>query len=344
MLKKILLTLVAILLIGGVYFLTIMHATGFFRTIEPKMYGDVVQKIPLKGAEDFTIDYEVGFMVISAFDRAGERRQEDPTGGLYVMNLNELPFEPVRMTNGMGAGFHPHGIGLMKLDSVSYQLLVVNHQKGNHTLEEFTLTLPDQLDHVRTHTNELIVSPNDVVAVDEKRFYFTNDHKYTDGIGLIAENYLGLPLSGVVFYDGKSFREVMDGIKYANGINLDRDNDRLHVAAPRSFQVHTYTILENGELRPENVLDIGTGGDNLEWDDRGNLWSGAHPNLLGFSAYAALKKETAPSEVVKITGDQVNSVFLDDGSLVSGSSVALPYKDYLFIGTVMDDCIVVLKK
>ena len=42
------------------------------------------------------------------------------------------------------------------------------------------------------------------------------------------------------------------------------------------------------------------GVDNIEIDADGILWVGGHPNLLRFKAYAQGKKETAPSEIIKI--------------------------------------------
>lgn len=342
MLKKALFIIGGIILIGGLYFLSIMYATGYFRSLEEIPFGKVYQEIPIAGAEDLTIAYDAGFMVISAFDRAGFLREENPTGGLYWMDLNQVPFQPIRLNDGLGEGFHPHGIGLSKLDSTTYRLLVVNHQNEKHTLEEFLLE-QGNLTHIRTYDHELIVSPNDIIALDESRFYFTNDHKYTEGLGLVFENYLGLPLSNVVYFDGENFSEAASGIKYANGININQSKDTLFVAAPRAFEVRAYAV-KDGLLAEPKVLDVETGVDNLEWDDIGNLWSGAHPNLLRFSAYAALKKQTAPSEIVKIKGGQCESVMVDKGDRVSGSSAALPYGDFLFVGNVMDDKLLVLKK
>ena len=55
--------------------------------------------------------------------------------------------------------------------------------------------------------------------------------------------------------------------------------------------------------------------------------------------------KTAPSEIIKVSnGKEVESIFEDDGNLISASSVAVRYKDLLFVGTVMDDYILVLKQ
>lgn len=344
MIRKLLLVFVALVAIAGIYFLMLMNATGFFRDIEEVPYGPVYQEIPLKGAEDFTIDYENDFMIISAYDRAGEVRGENPTGGLYFMDLTRRPFAPVRLEDDLGSGFHPHGISLLKLDSSSYQLLVVNHQNDEHTIEQFRFSSPVQLTHERTFDHPLIVRPNDVVAVNATQFYFTNDHKYTEGLALQAENYLGLALANVVYCSGEDFFVAVDGIQYANGINISPDKKTLYVAAPRAFEIRAYDLMENGTASLSEVYNAGTGVDNLEWDDQGRLWTGAHPNLLRFSAYAKLKKETAPSEVLFLQNGKLEQVYLNSGDQVSGSSVALPYEDFLFIGTVQDDKLLVLQK
>jgi len=345
MLKKILITLLLLILALVAYVYSILSSTGFFRDIENKAFGSVYQEIPLTGAEDLTIDYEVGLMVISAFDRRGAVKGENPTGGIYMIDLNQEPFKAVRLEDGLGEGFHPHGISLFKTDSASYRLLVVNHQNGKHSLELFDL-IDGSLSLVKTFADEKILSPNDIVFVDAERFYFTNDHGYTSGAGVFFENYMGLKASGVVYFDGENFRDVAGDIAYANGINITPDLKTLYVASPRQFELLEYSIKEDGSLEKTNTMPAGTGIDNLEWDEQGNLWSGAHPNLIGFTQYAALKKDISPSEVVRINfpDASVESLYVNDGVELSTSCVAAPYGDYLFIGTVMDDKVLVLKK
>ena len=296
----------------------------------------------MKGAEDFTINYEDGFMIISQDDRVGRRDGNATQGHLYYLDLDSGDFQPKKLTSNHKLKFYPHGISLLKLDSAHYQILVVNHARG-HTIERFELFGDDSLVYMATYRDETMISPNDVVALDKESFYFTNDHGYTSYWGRMAENYLGLAVSNVVFYDGK-YREVASGISYANGINISKDRSQVLVASPRSFSLKYYNIEENSDLSFDHSLDVETGIDNIELDEDGNLWMGAHPSLLAFTSYAVGKKEIAPSEVIKVTGDKVESLYENDGELVSASSVAAPYKDLLFIGTVMDDNLVVLKK
>lgn len=293
------------------------------------------------GAEDFSIDYEGGFMIVSSDDRGAKYHGRKRKGGLYLLPLDSPAYEAIELKSSVP--ILPHGISLLKIDSAKYQLLVVNHYK-KHTIERFML-YGDSLIHVETYEDEAIVSPNDVVALNERSFYFTNDHGYTSKVGLLAENYLGLAVSDVTYFDGQVYRKVADGIAYANGINLSANKRQLLVASPRSFSLRYYDIEEEGTLTFDRSLHVGSGIDNIELDQDGNLWMGAHPNLLAFTAYAGGKKKIAPSEVIIVDGaDKVKSIYENDGSLISASSVAAPYKNLLIVGTVMDDFLMVLKK
>ena len=340
--KKFLLTLLIIVILIGGFILYIFSSTGYFREINNTESYEVIAEIPMKGAEDFTISYEDGFMIISQDDRAGRRDGKPSQGHLYYLNLDSDNFQPKKLTANYQLPFYPHGVSLLKLDSAHYQILVVNHARG-HTIEKFEL-FGDSLAYMVTYKDESMISPNDVIALDKDSFYFTNDHGYTSYWGRMAENYLGVAASNVMFYDGK-YRKVADGISYANGINISMDRQQLLVASPRSFKLKYYDILENDDLVHDRDLNVASGIDNIELDSEGNLWMGSHPNLMAFASYAAGKKEIAPSEVIRvIDGEKVESLFENDGAFVSASSVAAAYKDLIFIGTVMDDRLVILRK
>ena len=165
---------------------------------------------------------------------------------------------------------------------------------------------------------------------------------------MLLEDYAGLPFSNVIYYDGKNYSEVASGISYANGINFDRKRNLLFVASPRKFLVKVYKKNPDGTLEFIENIDCGTGVDNIEFDNEGHLWIGAHPNLLKFAAYGKGKKEYAPSEIIKIdyrnTNDySVETIFLDDGVNMSASTVAAPFGDLLLTGNVKDDGFLILK-
>jgi arylesterase/paraoxonase len=226
--------------------------------------------------------------------------------------------------------------------------MAINHTLTSHTIEVFKLN-GQHLVHQKTLTHPSIVSPNDIVLIDENRFYFTNDHKYVKGLGRLAEDYGGLAVSNVVYFDGENYAEVADGIAYANGINYDTKRKLLYVASPRKFLVKVYAKNDDGSLDFIEDIDCKTGVDNIEFDTEGNLWIGAHPNLLHFAAYAKGKKEISPSEIIKINyrskGDYtIEQIYMEDGSTMSASTVAAPFGDLILTGNVMDDNFLVLKR
>ena len=280
------------------------------------------------------------FLILSSDDRAGRRDGKHKPGGIYFVDLRDPSLEPKKISENVSLPLNPHGISLYKMDSINYRLWVVNHVRGMHSIEVFGLQR-DSLWHEQTIQGDLLDSPNDVVAIDPDRFYVTNDHGYTSKWGKMAEDYLGLAVSYVLFYDGTTFKKAAENIAYANGINADIDRQLLYVASPRGFQINVYAMQPNGLIELIDEVEVGTGIDNLEIDDEGVIWSAGHPQLLKFSAYAAGKLPIAPTEVIKVEffspgKSKVTPLFIDDGSLVSAGSAAVPFASGVFVGNVMD--------
>lgn len=321
-------------------------STGFFRTVQPHFEGKIVKKVPLKGAEDITTSLIDSFAIISATNRFGYPRTKEEHGALYYMELKSGSFQLKNLTPKLPFAFAPHGISIFKKDS-TYTVAAINHTEAGHSIEVFTL-IGDQLQHLKTCQSEAMISPNDVVLVDEQRFYFTNDHAYTEGIGLLAEEYLGLTACNVVYFDGKSYKEVANDIAYANGINIDVKRQLLFVSSVRDFIVKTYHIEQADKLQFIEDIPCGFGVDNIELDEAGQLWIGGHPSLLGFSSYSKGKKAIAPSEIIKLNyikqGEyELESIYVEDGEVMSGASVASPFGNLIFAGNVMDEEFLILE-
>jgi arylesterase/paraoxonase len=345
---KILKVTAILFLIIIAYVCYIFYSTGFFRKIENSFAGTIEKEIELPGVEDMQISYEDDFILLSSDDRAGRRDGNKAQGHLYYINLTNTKFQPVQLTTDLEIPFYPHGISMIGIAENRYRVYAINHFDGEHSIEVFEL-YNDSLTHIRTLQDNSIISPNDIVAIDKERFYFTNDHGYTKGLGKLAEEYLGWAASNVVYFDGKDYREVADGIAYANGINLDFNRNLLFIASPRDFLVKVFHIKDTGDLDFIENVECGTGVDNIEFTPEGKIWIGCHPSLLAFTAYAKGSKPISPSEIITIDyrnkGDYSKEiVFLDDGELMSASTVAAVYNDYIFVGNVMDSHFLILKK
>ena len=343
--KRFLKILGVIVLILIIFILYTFSSTGFFKKIENTLNGLVVKEYTIKGAEDITISHKEGLAFISSTDRKHFPSDEQEDGDIYLIDLKTTTFDSQNLTEGLSFPFAPHGISILEKDS-SIILAAINHTLEGHSIEFFNYD--SILTHIYTLEDKSMISPNDLVLIDEKRFYFTNDHGYTTGLRRLMEEYLGFAWSNVIFYDGENYRRVADGIAYANGINFDKNRDLLFVASPRKFVMKVYKVSNDHSLNHLEDIACNTGVDNIEFDSDMNLWIGSHPNLLAFSAYAAGKKEISPSEIIKINysgheDHSIDQLMIDDGSLMSGCSVAAPWNDMVFAGNVMDEKFLLIK-
>jgi len=342
--KKIIL-LVLVLIIAFVA--NIFISTGYFRTIEPHFDGDIVKRIAIPGAEDITVSTIDSFAIISSTDRSVFPQKSEQFGGLYYMDLKNGDFKTKKLTTSFNKPFAPHGMSMVKTDS-TYKIMAINHTPQGHFIEVFKLN-GDNLTFEKTLSDASMISPNDIVMIDENRFYFTNDHGNTKGFGRFLEDYAGFTAANVIYFDGENYREVAKDIAYANGINFDANRNLLFVASPRKFLIKVFSVQTDGTLEFIEDIDCNTGVDNIEFDTEGNLWVGAHPNLLRFAAYAKRKEAISPSEIIKIKYNgkndyTVETVYLEDGSEMSASTVAAPFGNLLITGNVKDDEFLILKK
>ncbi len=342
-----LLTILAVLvLIIGSAALYITSTTGYFSTTENYSAGKVIDTYTLYGAEDIAISRSDSFLIISATDRAQVQSDKAFVNGLYFVDLTVDEPAPVLLTESLPDDFSPHGISLYKMND-AYRIAAINHSTDGHSIEMFTWK-NGALTHDKTLKDPTMISPNDLVLTSSDAFYFTNDHGHPDGFMRFLEDYGGFAFSNVMYFDGNSYQQTAEDIAYANGINYDRQRQLLYVASPRDFLIKVYNEQSPGQLGFIENIDCGTGVDNIELDEKGILYSAGHPNLLGFSSYAQGKTEIAPSEVVRIQynnpGDfSMETIYSEDGALVSATSVACPFGDKVLIGTVMDKEVIVLQ-
>ncbi len=339
--------LFAVLILLFLFIVNIFISTGSFRTIENNFDGEVLQKVNIPGAEDITISRKDSFAIISSTIRKKFPKTAQETGGLYLINLKNDVYKPIHLTKSFKRPFAPHGISLFQKDGKT-TIAAINHALEGEFIEFFTL-FNDELTHVKTLKNEKIFSPNDIVLIDENTFYFTNDHQYKNGIQRLSEDYLGLAISNVIYFDGKNYTEVADDIAYANGINFDKKRNLIFVASPRKFLIKVYQKNKNGSLTFIEDINCKTGVDNIEFDEENNLWVGAHPNLLHFDAYAKGNEEFSPSEIIKIRYTKkgkysIEQIYMEEGHNMSASTVATPFGNLILTGNVMDNHFLILKR
>lgn len=305
----------------------------------------------MAGPEDIQIAGP--YAVISADDRratsaavAAGDAVSTKFGGVYVMDMRLPRPDALRMSHDGPEDFHPHGLSIWKLDDRKYRLFLINHPvAGGHTVELFDWDM-DQglvLTHVETITDPHMLSPNDLVATGPRSFYFTNDRGSETDLGRTLESVMRLSRSQVGYYDGTNGRFVITDLKMANGITTSHDGTELYVAELMRGTVNFYDIDQaTMDVTLTDQVALNTGLDNLDVDEDGNIWSGAHVKLLDFVTYAGDETKLAPSHIVKLTlnkdgpGGKVDEVLLSDGADISASTVAAKFGNRIAIGSVMD--------
>jgi arylesterase / paraoxonase len=340
-----------VVLVGG-YVAYIYVRTGELKTIDPHFSGSCRRVPGVVGPEDIAMDPRSTVAYISSDDRRATLAGRPVAGAIFAYDPASPQAAPRNVTPTADATFHPHGIGLHVTPDGRMLVFVVNHPGSSlfgdspgagpaHAIEIFERAPDGTLVHKRQITGELLVSPNDITPVDADRFYVTNDHGSGPGFRRTLEEYLRLKRANVLYYDGKSFREAADDLRYANGIALSADGAKLYVASVTSFAVEVFDRdIRTGALAHAAEIDVDTGPDNIEIDAAGDLWIGAHPKLLSFVAYAEDASKRSPSQVLRIRpgkgGYEVSEVFLSHGDDISGSSAAAWRDGHLLVGSVFD--------
>ncbi len=332
-----------VLIVGLVAFvLRTYYVAGEFKDLEPHFAGSCRRVVGVLSSEDITIDQKTGLAFISSMERGPDLAAKTRRpGAVFAYDLNAANPRLRNLTEDLGFDFQPHGLGLYRHESGALSLFVVNHRFDGHYVEIFDYQ-DQRLIPRRSIKSEMMHSPNDVLPVGPEQFYVTNDHGARSALGRLVEDYLQLPWSNVLYFDGRGFRPAAGELAYANGINISPDGRRVYVAETLGRRVRVFgRDPRTNELSPLESIEVGTGVDNIEVDPAGNLWLGAHPKLLAFAAHAKDPAKLSPCQVLKISfepggGRRLEEIYLGGGQELSGSSVAAVYGDLLLIGAVVD--------
>lgn len=324
-----------VLLMGGMFADVTPGFGGTCRTI-----GGVI------GAEDLQIDRKDGLVFLSASDR----RANPPSkmDGIYTLKLGDPAAKPVRLA-GTPAEFHPHGISLFRAADRSLTLMVVNHvnnlSAAHSSINVFTVTVENgaaKLNETGDIQSDKLISPNDIVAVGKEQFYVTNDHGSATPFGMKLENYLMLPRANVLYFDGNVFKEVVNNLVFANGINVSPDGGRVYVAETTAHRIQTLTRdLFSGKLTQEATFTLPSGPDNIDVDEKGDLWVADHPKLFGVLVYRDDPSKPSPSEIFRLpvkngVPQEVQRIYTNLGQEIGASSVGAVADGHLFIGSIFD--------
>ncbi len=340
MIKKIIkLTLGFLIAVLVLFIINTLYSAGVFKQIISHTEGRVKELYTtMPGTEDMDIDYSKGLLFISSTDRWKQLKGGSSNGGIYILQLDSGN-TPKKLAHTYIGVFQPHGISFISKHSVDY-LFVVNHNEKGNFVELFQVR-NDTLFHQKTFADASMCCPNDVVGVDTNKFYVTNDHGNKSGMMRVAEDYLRIPKSYLLYFDGTTFSKAYDDLNYGNGVNISKDGSKLYLTQTTGRKLLTFNRnSETGKIELLNTLNLASGLDNIHVDDLDNLWIAAHPKMLKFVGHAKDSTKKSPSQVFKLTpyknSYRVEDVYVNDGTEISGSSIAVQYKNDLLIGVVFE--------
>jgi arylesterase/paraoxonase len=332
-----------------------LAAAGYFTAIKKEVTAEcsIVRSPP--GPEDIEIDRAHGLAFVAASDRrlilSGAKAAR---GGVYVIDLTApVDHWQLRPVTAMEpADFHPHGLGLYTGPDGARRLFVVNHlSDGTHAIEIFDVADDGQLTHVKSVTDPLLVSPNDVVAVGPDSFYVTNDHGTSNQTRAMLDDILLSRNADVVYYDGQVMSKAAGLLSFANGINKSADGKTIYVAESLGLALHIYARdPETGKLTPKDFTKLGSGLDNIDVLEDGSLLIAAHPKITSFLSHVRDPKELSPSQVIRVEfagengGGKAGTIYLNLGKEISGATVAAGYRDLMLLGNALDPDILVCKQ
>jgi arylesterase/paraoxonase len=347
--KKILFLLAGIMSLVSIYIgVNITRASGTFVTTIPTDNAMCKPVDVFPGTEDVTIAPSTGMVFVSAADRRVPEGETPAQGGIYAFPIDN-PDRIRKVSMDGPADFQPHGISLWSGDrgdgTMITRLFVINHATtGENHIELFDVADDGALTYFESIQFQDLTSPNDILAVGPSSFYATIDRKYKDGLMRSLEAYLALPLASVVYFDGFESFTAVEGLKYANGINMSADGNTVYIAEVLRREIGVYTRTPaNGALKFVKSIELDTGPDNIEMDADGNLYVAGHPYIFDFLKHASDETAISPSQVLKINPNsgRVDTVFMDDKGLINAASAGAPYGDKLVIGAVFDGHVVV---
>jgi arylesterase / paraoxonase len=323
-----------------VHVLMIFRDAGEFNHLVPHSAYRCSKVSGVMGPEDIAIDHSSATAFISSADYRAARKGVFRQGAIFAYKLEGKPVL-TDLTADLKIRFAPHGISFFVGPDGRKYLFAVNHPLPKNCVEIFEFT-NNALVHLQTVEGELIISPNDIAAVGPRQFYFTNDHGAGSAWGRTMEDYLRLPRSNIVYYDGTKMRVVAKNMSYANGIWATSDGKRVYATATAGRKFYVFERAADGNLKLLSQLDLRTGADNIDIDAQGRILIGAHPKLITFVKHAGKKKSVSPSQVLEVFVNDDNrysfkELYLNPGDEISGCSVAAGYKDRLLLGAVFEN-------
>jgi len=228
-------------------------------------------------------------------------------------------------------------------------MAVINHPKNRgiepEVIDLYTESSNGSFDFVRSVSDPLFQSPNDVLLVESEKFYVGNDKGGISTVDKIQEQ-MGRPMSTVVFYDGESASIAVKNLSSVSGINLSLDQQTVFASETNAKRMAILKRnLADGSLKKIKTVKLTGSPDNINVSEDGSLVVANIPKVWAliqhFIALQNNEYKPSPSQVVRIDfdnkGDPLSEeLFMSDGYDISTTSVGVIWANKLFMGSIDD--------
>lgn len=337
--RLILWTVVGIIVLAGFFAADVWARSGESRAIVSSFKGACRRLEGVNGPEDIVIDQVAGVVYIVGGDRRALRAGKPGRSILWAFPIDGAG-APVDMTPATPNVFRSFGMDIHRDANGVLRLFVVNRTDAHHSVEVFRLTGGQTLEHERTLSAPTLINPNDVAAISPSSAFVTLDKESpAGGLGEIIEGVLQRPTGKVVRLSEGKAEIVASGLLMANGITFSADRSQLIVAEMVGRSLSVFNVNDHiDRLSLQKRIPLNTNPDNISLANDGRVLVAAHPKLLTLAlGYQRSEHIHSPSEVIAVDVPEgsVSPIFLDDGGLISGSSVAVQAAatGTLFIGS-----------
>lgn len=290
------------------------------------------------GPEDMALDTinEAKRLIISC----SERRTEDYSkNGFYQYEIESGSLSRLELVGfPEDISLRPHGVDIGLVDGKKL-LYVVNHEKnkadfppkGRQSILVFEIR-SDSLVFQSQLTDEILISPNDVCADHKGGLYVSNDSGEQNNF---FEKLFELKRSTIIHFDGSNWKFVGDKMKYANGVGVK--DGRLYVTGTQEKTILSYKINEDMSVSDLVRITSLKGNDNITFSGN-KLVTTAHLDFLKFIKHVKDENKLSPCAVytIDLQSNQLDTLYLDNGAILSAASTGLIYMDQLYVAQVFN--------
>ena len=315
-----------------------LWSNGVFSSAKTGFVGSCRVAATVPGVQDMETANGMAFVSVSS------ARGPAAVDGIYALPLSG---GSLRKLSGAPADFHPRGIGLYRTpDGKGLFLMAVNRRSnGRFSIDSFEVTNPataPALVAQGTIEGGLLINPQDVAVASPGTFYVANGTAGKNPLIHALQTYGIISGGNVLYFNGMSFTEAVDGFYGTRSLVLTPDGTHLIVGGLLSRSLTSFSREPfTGALTEAGTMTLPAGPEKLSVDGQGELWVGGHANLLDWHAFNADPHGRASSQIFRVSllggvPQQAEQVYGNDGSEIGGASVAAAAGKQMLIGSSLD--------